>query len=199
MRQTHWRLGPYSPQHGQVLPTQFRTLPFEFVRSHTFPKQERAENLSAMERVLAGRPGMPQDVMFLPKQAFQGPGSGANGLEPVSREARRLAALQAHVLANYLQGGTLAPAAARELAHMRVSAAPDYIAMAREQNRRAGGLPAGAHQIPYDPRDRQACAITNQVRQQVMRYGVARAAFVPDLLPARRARSAMMARMLGVR
>lgn len=195
----HWRPGPYAPQHGQVLPTQFRTLPFELVRSHTFPKQERAENLAAYENVLAGRPGVPAGSWFLPKEAFQGPGSGARGLEAPSEAARRLSALQQHVLTKYLQGGALTPPEVRELAHMRMAAAPDYLGMARAQNRAWGGPPAGAHQVPALTYTSKWPWIVSQGRQQVARYGGAsgQLARVPNLAPARAARGAMMTRMFG--
>lgn len=194
----HWRPGPYAPQHGQVLPTQFRTLGFELVRSHTFPKQERAQNLAQLENVLAGRPGMPAGTWMVPTEAYQGPGSGANGLNAPSAEARRMAALQSRVLANYLQGGTLTPAAARELAHMRMAQAPAYLALARAQNRAWGGPPAGAHQIPAMTYTGHVPWLLAQGNRQAMQYGASgQLARTPNLAPARVARNAMMRRMFG--
>lgn len=204
MRQLHWSRpkwapGPWAPGHGQVLPTQFRTLSPELVRSHAFPKQERARQITALTKVVDRRPAVDASIMFLPREATQGYGSGPNALNAVARSARRLSELQKRVLAKHMAGHSLTPPEVRELMSMRAPQTNPWLEWLRNQNRAAGGPPAGAHQVAPFPRGgRGANKLVCCGRNRAFVYGASgklmRAA---NLAPVRRAQAAMMRRMVG--
>jgi len=202
IRQTHWSRprwapGPWAPAHGQVLPTQFRTLSPQLVRSHAFPRQGRPQQIAAMTAVVDRRGAVDPNIMFMPRESVQGYGSGPNALNAVARAEARMSGLQARVLAKYMGGQALTPPEVQELMRMRAPQTPQWTAWARAQNRRAGGPPAGAHQIPPYPRGPGgAQALIRCGQRRAFAYGACGPTIRrPELAPVRNARAAMLRRM----
>lgn len=130
-----------------AVPSDSRTLPFVFIRSHAFPKQSLYEFWAAVRNQQLY--GIPRTAYFLPVDGWLHPTQAmCTGMTALSRAQNQLADLQRRAIYKHTNGMPLSQEEAREIVALRAPTTVPWQKQKRAAARAAGAPALTARQLP---------------------------------------------------
>ena len=137
--------GPYGSRVN--LPIPLGTLPFVFVRSHAWPKQDQEQFLSAVRAPVAQQ--VPRGTYFVPYAGRLHPTQAmCGGMQALSTSANNLAQLQRAAIHKRVAGMPLTEQEARAVLSTRMPRTQNWQEIKRERARAVGAPVLTARQLP---------------------------------------------------